>query len=309
MGAADVVPGVSGGTIAFITGIYEELLSTISSIDFSIVKTLRDEGFLAAWNKANGNFLIALFSGIGISVFSLAKGIEWLLNNEPIKLWSFFFGLVFASIFSVGKQVEKWNLGSLIGILAGSVLAYYVTILPPMNPSTDLWFLFLSGMIAICAMILPGISGSFILLILGSYKVVIQAISDRNFLVLATVGAGCAVGLLAFSRVLKWMFAKQKNITIAVLTGFLVGSLNKIWPWKHVTEVFIKHAGEVNEEIVPIVERSVLPGNFDTPVIELGKVIGHNSADPQIISAVAFSIVGAGLIFGMEFAAKKMSKS
>lgn len=309
MGAADVVPGVSGGTIAFITGIYEELLSTISAADLSILKVLKEEGLSAAWKKLNGNFLLSLFAGIGISIYSLASGIEWLMENEPIKLWSFFFGLVLASIVFVGKQVSKWNGLTVIGLIGGSALAYYITVLPPMNPSTDLWYLFLSGMLAICAMILPGISGSFILLILGAYKVVIQAISDRNIAVLATVGAGCVVGLLAFSRVLKWMFAKQKDLTIAVLTGFLVGSLNKIWPWKHVNAVFIKHAGEPNEEIVPISETSVLPAQFDLPIVEAGKVVGHTEGDPQLTAAILFCIVGAGIIFGMEFVANKLSKS
>lgn len=312
MGAADVVPGVSGGTIAFITGIYDELLSSINNINFKTIGILRKEGLKAAWNSFNGTFLVALFLGIGISLFSLAKGVEWCLENAPIPLWSFFFGLVLASILYVGKQVDKWSIGPIMGIVLGAIAAYCITILPPLNPSNEYWFLFLSGAIAVCAMILPGISGSFILLILGAYPTVIQALSDRDFTTLAVVAAGAGIGLLAFSRILKWLFDKYRSVTIAVLTGFLVGSLNKIWPWKEVTRVFVKHAGEADEEIVPIVERSILPSDlYSVPETydANGIVQTWTETAPQLGTAIVFMVIGFGIIFAMEFAANKLKSN
>ena len=207
MGAADVVPGVSGGTIAFISGIYEELLETISSVNLSALKTLKKEGLKAAWKAINGNFIIVLFLGIGISIASLAKLISYLLEAHPVLIWSFFFGLVIASIFYVGKQVKKWSLGSVVSLVIGTGLAYWVTILPPMASSSETWFIFISGMIAICAMILPGISGSFILLLMGSYQTVLGAVKDKDLVTIGVFIAGAVIGLLSFSRVLKWMFA------------------------------------------------------------------------------------------------------
>lgn len=312
MGAADVVPGVSGGTIAFISGIYDKLLDSISSISFKTLKELKSHGFKHVWEKINGTFLVALFGGIIVSLLSLAKIVEWCLANEAIKLWAFFFGLVLASIIYVGKQVDKWSFAAIMGIVAGSIGAYFITILPPLNPSGELWFMFLCGMIAVCAMILPGVSGSFILLVLGGYQTVISALSEKDFLVLGTVAAGCAVGLLAFSRVLKWLFNKFKDVTIAVLTGFLVGSLNKIWPWKNVQQGFVKHPGEEDEEFVAIVENSVMPSSNYSVVSEYsasGEVLSYTNVDPQVIYAVLFGLLGFSIIFILEFAAKRLKSN
>ena len=206
MGAADVVPGVSGGTIAFITGIYEELLETINSINFAALKKLKSEGIKGFWKHINGNFLIALFIGIGISIVSLAKLITYLLEHHSILLWSFFFGLILSSIYLVGKTVKKWELSKIIGLLVGAGVAYYITILPPMENPNALWYVFLSGTIAICAMILPGISGSFILLLLGSYEMVLGAIKDVKLAIIGVFAVGCITGLLSFSKLLNWMF-------------------------------------------------------------------------------------------------------
>ena len=232
MGAADVVPGVSGGTIAFISGIYEELLETINSVNFGVLKTLKNNGIKTAWKSINGNFIVTLFLGIGISIASLAKLISYLLEAHPILIWSFFFGLVLASIVYVGKQVRSWNAGAIISLTIGTSVAFWITILPPLSSSNELWFIFVSGMIAICAMILPGISGSFILLLMGSYQTVLEAVKDKNLLTIGVFIFGAVIGLLSFSRVLKWMFSKYHDFTIAILTGFLIGSLNKLWPWK-----------------------------------------------------------------------------
>ena len=286
MGAADVVPGVSGGTIAFISGIYEELITSINNINLSLVPLFRKEGAKAVWNKINGNFLASLFLGIFISVLSLAKFLSWLLENEPILLWSFFFGLVVASIFMVAKEITKWNLGSILVFIAGSVLAYFITELPVNNNVDSLPFLFLSGALAICAMILPGISGAFILVLLGSYKTILDAVHERDIKIILTVGVGAIFGLLSFARLLKWMFNHYKNITLALLTGFILGSLNKIWPWKKVLET--KTFGE---KVIVVDDVNVLPGTFE--------------GDNKLMLAIILAVLGFSLIFILERSASK----
>lgn len=283
MGAADVVPGVSGGTIAFISGIYEELLITISSINFTLFKTLKKEGILAAWKQMNGNFLVSLLFGIAISVISLAKGIKWMLENQPIMLWSFFFGLVLASVLYIGKQIQKWNGISIVALMAGAVLAYYITTLDPLvSENSPPWFLFVAGAIAICAMILPGISGAFILVLLGAYKSILDAINNRDFLTISIVAAGAVIGLLSFSRVLKWLFSRFKEYTLATLTGFIIGSLNKIWPWKETLTWRMNSKGME----VPLKQVSVLPNNFN--------------GDSQLLLAILLAIVGFLVILFLE---------
>jgi len=286
MGAADVVPGVSGGTIAFISGIYEELITSINNIDLSLIKMLRKEGIKAVWNKVNGNFLLALFVGIFISVLSLAKFLSWLLENEPILLWSFFFGLVVASIFMVGKEITRWTMGSVVVLLLGAALAFFITELPASDNVDSLPYLFLSGALAICAMILPGISGAFILVLLGSYKTILDAVHERDIKIILTVGVGAIFGLLSFARLLKWMFNHYKNITLALLTGFILGSLNKIWPWKKVLET--KTFGE---KIVVVDDMNVLPGAFE--------------GDSKLMLAIVLAILGFSLIFILERLASK----
>jgi len=286
MGAADVVPGVSGGTIAFISGIYEELISSINNINFSLFKTLKNEGAKAAWNQLNGNFLLSLFIGIAISVFSLAKFLSWLLTNEPILLWAFFFGLVLASIFFVGKEIERWNFVTIAMVLVGAGIAFFITTLPPIANTTSLIFLFLSGALAVCAMILPGISGAFILVLLGSYETILTAVHERDLKIIAVVGAGAIFGLLSFARLLKWMFKKYKNLTLALLTGFILGSLNKIWPWKTVLET-----RTFEDKIIPIKEQNISPLSFD--------------GDPQLMFALLLAMLGFSLIFVLEKLAAK----
>ena len=291
MGAADVVPGVSGGTIAFISGIYEELLETINSVNLGALKTLKKEGVKAAWKSINGNFIVTLFLGIGISIASLAKLISYLLEAHPILIWSFFFGLVLASIVYVGKQVKSWNVGTMVSLIIGTGVAFWITILPPLSSSNELWFIFVSGMIAICAMILPGISGAFILLIMGSFPAILKAIVDKNLLTIGVFMAGAVIGLLSFSRVLKWMFTKYHDVTIAILTGFLIGSLNKLWPWKINKELLYTHSDGKKD----FLQENVFPTD----------IVG----EPQVVYAVAFCILGAGLILGMEMVSKKMKKA
>ncbi len=286
MGAADVVPGVSGGTIAFISGIYEELLESINSINFKTLKILKEDGFKAMWTSINGSFLLSLLLGIGFSVLSLARVIKWLLETHPILLWAFFFGLVIASIIFVGKQIQKWNFGAIIMLLIGASLAYYITIIPALSATNDSsLFLILAGALAICAMILPGISGAFILLLLGAYKPALDAIHNFDIKKIALLGFGAILGLFSFARVLKWMFEKHKDLTLAVLTGFIIGSLNKIWPWKKII-----NSEMINGKLKILQEESISPFSFP--------------GNPQLLGAILLALVGFLLILGLERSAK-----
>lgn len=283
MGAADVVPGVSGGTIAFISGIYEELLNSISSFNFSLINVFKNEGFKSVWIKVNGNFLVSLFVGILISVLSLAKLIESMLENHPIVIWSFFFGLVLASIIYIGKQITKWTKGSVLCLILGAILAFYITTLNPMvSANSSPWFLFLAGMIAICAMILPGISGAVILVLLGAYKPVLNALNTKDFVSIIIFLVGAVLGLLSFSRILKWLFSTYKNYTLATLTGFIIGSLNKIWPWKETISWRINSKGIE----VPFNTASVSPFSFE--------------GDNQLLISIFLMLIGFGLIILLE---------
>jgi len=291
MGAADVVPGVSGGTIAFISGIYEELITSIGNINLSLLSTLRKEGIGPTWKQLNGNFLMALFTGIFISVISLAKLMGWLLINKPIFLWSFFFGLVVASIFFVGKQISKWNLGAIVLFIIGALLAYYISSLPAMGTNESNWFLFIAGALAICAMILPGISGAFILVLLGAYQPVLSALNNRDLKTIGIIGAGAIIGLLSFSKLLKWLFKNYRDLTLATLTGFILGSLNKIWPWKETISTRINSKGEE----VPLLQESISPFSYPE--------------DPQLAWAIGLAFLGFLTIFLLEKLANKLDTS
>ncbi|MCY1718762.1 DUF368 domain-containing protein [Prolixibacteraceae bacterium Z1-6] len=294
MGAADVVPGVSGGTIAFITGIYEELIDSIKSINLNAVKLFLTGKFSEFWKAINGTFLLSVFIGIGISIVSLAKGLEYLLNNYPILVWSFFFGLIVASAIYVAQSIKQWKAGTITAGILGIAVAYMITVISPAEANTGYWFIFLSGSIAICAMILPGISGSFILVLLGMYKFILEAVGNMNIAVILTFMVGAAVGIIAFSNVLSWLLKKYHNLTIAVLAGFMVGSLNKVWPWKEVTETIIDRHGELK----PIAERNILPSTYE-------QITGNEAL---LLGAVLLVIAGFALIFVVEGIGKKLKK-
>lgn len=256
MGAADVVPGVSGGTIAFIVGIYDELINSIKSINLESLKLFFSGKWATFWKKINGNFLFFLLAGIGISVFSLAKLITWLLVNQPILVWSFFFGLVLASTWFVSRDIKEWkSWKTWVAFVIGAVVAFYITVATPAETPSNLLFIFLCGAIAICAMILPGISGSFILVLLGKYFFIMDAVKTLDVVVIAVFGAGVCIGITSFSHILSYALAHFRNITLAVLTGFMLGSLNKVWPWKEVVETFVDSHGEVK----PLIETNILP--------------------------------------------------
>ncbi|MDG1056142.1 MAG: DUF368 domain-containing protein [Flavobacteriaceae bacterium] len=290
MGAADVVPGVSGGTIAFISGVYEELIATLNSINLNSLKTLKLQGVSATWKKINGNFLLALFGGILLSILSLSKLVAWLLHEEPVLLWAFFFGLVLASIIFVLKKINQWNSAVFLGLILGGVFAYQLTQLNALGNSDSNWYLFLSGAIAICAMILPGISGAFILVILGSYANVLQALNDKDIAKITIFMTGALIGILSFSRLLKWLFKRFKNMTLAVLIGFMIGALSKIWPWKK-TLSFRENSEGIS---VPLKEQCIAPFSFD--------------GDPQILSAIGLMLFGFLMIFFLEKIGAKNKK-
>ncbi|MBE9519105.1 MAG: DUF368 domain-containing protein [Bacteroidetes bacterium] len=254
MGAADVVPGVSGGTIAFITGIYEELINSIKGINLKAIKLFFTGRWFSFWKQINGNFLLAVFSGIFISVLSLAKVLEYLLENQPILIWSFFFGLVMASSYVVSRKIARWQYPKIVALVAGIGIAFYITSVTPTTTTDASWFVIFSGGLASCAMILPGISGSFILLLLGKYTFALHAVNERIILDLLLLGAGAVTGLIIFANLLSWLLRKYHDVTIAVLVGFMIGSLNKIWPWKETLKTIV-----VEGEVRPLVEKNILP--------------------------------------------------
>ncbi len=286
MGAADVVPGVSGGTIAFITGIYEELIESIKSVNLSSIKLLLSFKLKDFWKAVNGNFLLSLVVGIAISFLSIAKLIKYLLEQHPILIWSFFFGLIVASALVIAKKITEWKLRSIIAMIVGIGIAYMVTVVTPAETTNAYWFLFLSGALAICAMILPGISGAFILLLLGKYEFVLNALSSFKLDIIAVVAAGAVVGLLSFSNLLSWLLKKYHNMTIALLSGFMIGSLNKVWPWKETVSTFIDRHGVEKA----LLQENILPHTFES-------VSGQNA---NLMFAIGLAILGFMVIAIMD---------
>jgi putative membrane protein len=293
MGAADVVPGVSGGTIAFISGIYEELIDTIRSIDAKAVKILFKEGIPAFWKHINGWFLVFLLAGIAISILSLSRIILFLLTDYPQLVWSFFFGLVIASAIYVGSTIKQYNWQTLLSGIAGIAIAYAITIASPAEGPKTTWFVFITGSVAICAMILPGISGSFILLLMGMYEYVLGAIHEMKLSVIITFIAGAGIGIISFSHLLSWLLKRYHDITIALLAGFMVGSLNKVWPWKEVISSKI-----IDGEEKVLKEANLLPGAF----------LEKTGNEPQLILCILLMIIGFILIFSLERLARKQPK-
>lgn len=312
MGSADVVPGVSGGTIAFITGIYQELLDSISSVNLAAFKLLLKGKFQKFATAINFKFFAFLLAGVAVSVISLAKIISGVVNEPKeteakVLLWSFFFGLIISSINYMGKQIKTWNIKVIASILIGAAFAYWVTIASPAAGIEAYWYYFLAGFIAICAMILPGISGSFILLLMGAYPVIMKSISGLvdglkaadmaqitgPLMIVGLFGAGCITGLLSFARLVSYLFKKAPQVTLAVLTGFLIGSLNKVWPWKQTTEFRTNSKGEE----VPYLQANLSPSEF---------MEAHD--DNYLTMAVIMMVLGYALVIGIEFMGKKMGQ-
>jgi len=296
MGAADVVPGVSGGTVAFITGIYEELIGSIKSIDVDALRLLGQFRIAEFWKKINGSFLIAILGGIVTSLISLARLMTYLLDNHPIAIWSFFFGLILISSPLILRDITKWNLGTALSFIAGIVIAYLITIISPTETPTNFLFIFFCGALAICAMILPGISGAFILLLIGKYEFMISALINLNIPVIIVFVLGCFLGLLGFSRFLSWILTHYRFPTLALLAGFMIGSLNKVWPWKEVLSYRVNHEGNQ----VPAFDKSILPWDY----------FSITGQDPQVFKAILCASLGVFLVVAIEkTAAMLKSKS
>lgn len=290
MGAADVIPGVSGGTIAFITGIYEELINSIRSVDLQALRLLVTLKFKEFWKHINGNFLISVVTGIAISIFSLAKLMTYLLNTHPLYVWSFFFGLIIASALLVSREVKKWDLFTITSMIVGIVIGYTITVLTPTSTPETWWFILLSGAIAICAMILPGISGAFILLLLGKYEYIITAVSEFNIGILLIFLVGAVAGIISFSHLLSWLLKNYHGMTVALLTGFMVGSLNKVWPWQ-ITDTELINGSPFE------IERNVFPAAYE-----------QAGNDPLTWQVLLMCIIGFFLIWGIEKLAVTLKK-
>ncbi|MBB1485018.1 DUF368 domain-containing protein [Oceanospirillum sp. D5] len=291
MGAADAVPGVSGGTVAFITGIYERLLTAIRSIHPGKINVWRQQGFQAFWNSIDGYFLLSLLGGILSSLLLLAHLIGYLLSYHPLLLSGFFFGLIAASVVVIYRQISRHSVSVTLGLLAGMIMMTLVSQLVPDLSITDPFQVFIAGSIAICAMILPGISGSFLLLVMGMYSGIIEAVRTLDFVTLVWFASGCVVGLLSFSHFLGWLFRRFRNMTLAVLTGVLIGSLQQIWPWKQMISYKLNAHGEA----VPIVQENLLPEGFEL----------ITGADAQLVPVIILMIAGFMLVMAFELKYKK----
>ncbi|ESP94894.1 MULTISPECIES: DUF368 domain-containing protein [Pseudoalteromonas] len=286
MGAADVVPGVSGGTIAFITGIYARLLAAIKNVNVAALQMVLKGKIKDAWAHVDGNFLLAVFGGLFTSALSLAKIITYLLDNHQQLVWSFFFGLIIASFVYIAKQVERWQLKHIASCVVGALIALVITSLSPAEAQAQPWFYFVAGSIAICAMILPGISGSFILLLLGMYGHVLNAVNDRDFALVGLFLIGCVCGLMMFSRFLSWLLARFEQVTFALLSGFLIGSLNMLWPWKKVVTTYVNSSGVEK----PLMQKNISP-------MEFTQVTGQ---DAQLLLCSVLAVVGLMLILALD---------
>lgn len=283
MGAADIVPGVSGGTIAFITGIYDNLLGSIRAFDLAFLGRLFKGDIKGAWQHVNGGFLLALLAGIATSILSLARLISWVLQNHPVPLWAFFFGLILASALVLLQQVEKWSFPRVLCLLAGVAVALFIALSPMLALDVGLAGVFLSGFLAICAMILPGISGSFILVLLGMYATVLSAVKTLDLMFLGVFAVGAAAGLMCFSRLLHWLLQRFHQATMALLTGFLFGSLAVVWPWKQVLAWVAGSHGQLK----PAQQIPVSPTEF---LVVTGQ-------DPQVWYCVGLMVVGFAAVW------------
>jgi len=283
MGAAEVVPGVSGGTIAFISGIYKRLITSIKQFTPVLFMTLYKEGIGVVWQKVDGLFLLFLFLGMGTGIILFAGGIGYMLNNHPIAIWSLFFGLVLSSAFVVGNQIQEKDLKALFAAFGGVVFGLMVTQLVPIELEPGPLTLFLGGSVAVCAWILPGLSGSFILLILGLYAFVIDAIGVMDIYHLSFLAAGCAVGIVSFSHFLSRLLTRYQDLTLAVLTGFMLGSLIKLWPWKNTVSYLLRDDGRQ----IPLVQEPITPAQYEQ----------LTGADPQLLLAGALVLFGCMLVF------------
>lgn len=286
MGAANVIPGVSGGTIAFITNIYERLINSLKSFDLKALNLLFNGKIRELIVKVDFWFLLSVLGGVAVSILSLAKLLEFLFINYETLTLAFFFGLIIASIIAVGTQVESWSVSTIVSLITGTVIAISIAFLPPANANDAIGYVFLCGIVAVCSMILPGLSGSYILLLMGNYILVLQAVSGINFKIIIPLMVGCVVGLLLFSRLLSYLFAHYKSQTIALLTGFVTGSLIIIWPWKTAEYLIVED------------KQKVVGFHWEIPEV-----------DGMLLGAILLILVGFGLVMIIERAGRTKPKS
>lgn len=307
MGIAEVIPGVSGGTIAFISGIYERLLNAIKSFDIEFFNLLLKGKFATLIKKIDFWFLLSLFFGMAVGIIIGVFLIDYLIRNHPEPLWGFFFGLILASAIFVGRQVAHWSIPRFLQLTVGFALAFGITMISPAEGNPALWYVFLSGTIAICALILPGISGSFILLLMGMYTIIIPALKQwlqyrtmEHFYTIAVFGMGCLVGVTGFSRVMSWLFKNYKASTFVVLTGFLLGSLNKIWPWRNVSTYLNKQTNQLTD-FTDLQSFKAIPSK-DIRVLTEHNVWPHEyiMSNPQTVITFIAALIGFVLIFWLE---------
>ena len=288
MGAANVIPGVSGGTIALITGIYERLINAIKSFDLNAAKLLLQRQWRTFWTVTDSTFLLALFAGIGVSIISLAKLLEYLLESRETLTMAFFFGLILVSIYFVGKTVRKWTASVYAMLLIGAVIAAGIAFLAPASENSSFLYVFLCGIVAMCSMILPGLSGSFVLIIMGNYALILAAIGSADLSILLPLALGCVFGMIAFSHLLSWIFKHYHDQTIAMMTGFIAGSLLVIWPWKNTLTEMIAREGKPAKEVVTGYQ-------WYLPSI----------TDNQTLLAAGIAVLGGLALFAMEKVAAK----
>ena len=290
MGAANVIPGVSGGTVALITGIFEKLIHSIKSFDFEAVRLLFAGKFRMFAKHVNLDFLIAVFTGIAVSIISLAKLLDYLFNNYPVYVWAYFFGLILASIYFVGKTISRWYISVIISMITGTALAILISVLSPAVENDSFIYLILCGIVAICSMILPGLSGSFVLVLMGNYKLVmINAVSNFRWEILIPVFLGAVFGLIAFSRFLSWIYRKYRNQTIAILTGFILGSLSILWPWQEPVTLVDANGTPILKDGEYIISgyKKFVPGEFNQEVILVITLIVIGFATIMVIERFA----------------------
>ena len=270
VGIANIIPGVSGGTIALITGIFERLINAIKSFDIKAAQLLFKGNWKAFTEKTDFYFLLTLFAGVGVAIITLARLFDFLFHHYPVYIWAYFFGLVLSSVYYVGKTVEKWKASTLISFIIGTAFAIGISLINPATANDNFLYLMLCGVVAICSMILPGLSGSFVLILMGNYQLIaIDAINNRDLGIIIPVGIGAVVGLIAFSHVLSWVFKRYKDQTIAMLTGFILGSLSILWPWKE-PEYLTNAAGDfIMKHGEKVIARYsvILPEQLNTEVI------------------------------------------
>jgi putative membrane protein len=285
MGAANVIPGVSGGTMALILGIYEELINAIRSINLKFVQRITHFNIKEALSSVSWPFLLPLGLGVLLATFSLAEVLSWLLERYPVIVWSFFFGLILSSVITVSRVIKQWRIPIIVAVAVGTIIAYGLFGVIPVSTPNAAWFIFLSGCIAICAMILPGISGAYILVMLGKYQYILEALNNKDFFTLFIISAGALVGLISFAQILGWLLKRYHDLTMAILIGLMCGSLRKIWPWKETLTTFIDSHGKE----IPSLQSNIMPSSFTS----------------EVIYALLFMLIGILLVWSLDLWTRK----